>query len=313
MNRTRLTILTIILGGLLLFLLGACSEDESPLTSDNLTQQQTDSSLVAASVGDRLFDTPLQSIELSGALLEQQGVMSSGRSAATRAASDGDEIVISAVASYEYTNGWHVFDFEALVVDTESNDTVEVTGVDSVQVLVNDQPQFVVPEGVEPDGLKARAHLDWDVLTGDASCDLNHRIDVDAAPQEFDTIVTINGTIHDTLHGVESTDTLECALDVSYDVVVTNLQISAAAGDDDCPLAGEIDAVATIDAECTTNDTPPDSIGVHGTWTVNAVVNDNNTVTIRYSDGILSFTTTETCADDTAHKTAWWTERNYRK
>lgn len=315
MNRWCLLTLTIV-GSLLLLLLGACSDDKDPVTSnDDLTQQETDSSIVATTVGERLFSTPLQSIELSTALLEEQGVLSSRQaSATTRAASDGDEIIISLLGGYEYTNGWHVFDFEAVVVDSESHDTVEVAGVDSVQVLIDGQPQQIVPQGSEPDGLKARAHLGWDLVTGDAYCDLNHRIDIDADHQELDTVLTINGTIHDTLHAFDPTDTLTCGLDVSYDVVVADLMVSALAADGDCPMNGEIDAVAEIEAECCNNDTPPDSISIHGTWTVNAKVNDNNTVTLRYSNGFLTFTVTEDCDDTAAKRSAWYTQRDsFRK
>ena len=61
---------------------------------------------------------------------------------------------------------------------------------------------------------------------------------------------------------------------------------------------------------CTGGSDNPDSLGsslqLEGAWTVTVVVNDNNTVTITYSDGTTTWVVTEPCDGGIAASSRWW-------
>lgn len=309
MNWQRsLPILTLTLLGAIL--LAGCDSDDSAVGTQPTDDTGADSSLVSTTIGDRMMATPFQSLEISTQLLAQQGVtVLNARPGPLAATSAGDEdIIITAIGDYSYANGWHVFTFEAIVVNTNTGDTVDIAGVDSVQVLVNGSPVFVVDHNVVIDGVLARAHLDWSVRDGSGDGVVHHSIDVGATPIEADTLITIDGFAHDTLNGFEATDSVQCDVHLSYDMTIENLQVYASAGDDDCPEAGDITVAVSIDAGCAEIiGSNPDSVHVDGTWTVTAHVHDDGSVTVTYTNGLAYWRVTEDCGSGAEEAESWWT------
>ena len=290
--------------------------DRSDTVTDPVVEQNTstDSTLVSNTVGDRMMDAPFQTIDLSAKLLESvPGNSPVSRLAANTAGSEvreGDDLIITAVLSYSYANGWHVFAFEAVAVNHVQTDTVDIAGTDSVRVLVDGQPVQRVDDTMAIDGLLARAHLTWTARSGHGDGAVHHSLDVMAQPMGLDTLVTIDGYAHDTITGIELTDSARCALDLSYDMIISDLQVRVPEIDGDCPESGDLSVSVGLTAECVAQTgTPPDSVSVRGTWTVTAHVNEDNTITLTFADGILFWRKTIGCGDNstTATRSGWWT------
>lgn len=291
-----------------------CDRDNATTEPTASDTDRADSSLVRATVGDRMLEAPFQTLELSAKLLAavpgSSPVSRMLGQTGSQDISQGDDLIITSVLTYRYADGWHVFTFEAIAVNHATADTVDITGTDSVRVLVDGSPVPTVSDSTSIEAVLARAHLDWANRRGVGEGALHHSLDVAVLPMEFDTLVTIDGFAHDSLSGIERTDSATCALDLSYDLTIDNLQVRVPETAGDCPESGDLAVSVGIAAECVENHgTPPDSLDIHGTWTVTAHVNDDNTVTITFTNGLLFFRTTTTCDDDatTANRAGWWT------
>ena len=291
-----------------------CDRKDSVTDAPAANTSQTDSTLVTNTVGDRVMDAPFQTIALSTELLEtvpgNSPVNRLGGSPSDLQITNGDDLVITSVLSYSYADGWHVFDFEAVAINHNHGDTVDIAGTDSVQVQVDGSAVQQVDDTTMVDGLLARAHLGWSARSGNGEGALHHSLDVAVEPMGLDTLITIDGFAHDSLSGIEVTDSASCALDLSYDLMISNLQVLVPETTGDCPEAGDLSVAVGIAAECVgSQGTPSDSVNIHGTWTVTAHVNDNNTVTVTFSNGLLFFRKTTSCDDSgtTGSETGWWT------
>ncbi|MBD3258168.1 hypothetical protein GF377_07020 [candidate division GN15 bacterium] len=312
MKRSKITTLFLVgLIGLTSMLAVGCSDDDNTSTGpENETLSSRDTNMVSSMVGDAMFSTPLQTVALSEALVNNSPhIVGKSGTGQVMSLSDDDEIIITSVNSYTYADGWHVFDFEAVVVDTETDDTVDVVGVDSVQVLVDGDPVQEVNDSDFVNGLLARAHVDWDFRTAEVSADANHRIDIGVAVQEMDTIVTVSGSVNDTLDVVSVEDSLTCDITIRLDQVLDSLQVYANADDDDCPLSGFVASTAGITADCQGTGDSDDTLQVNGVWAVTATVNGDGTVTVTYDGPIVSWTVTEDCDEVEASKARWWSAR----
>ena len=292
----------------------SCDKNDSVTDPVVERNSATDSTLVSTTVGERIMDAPFQTIELSSKLLQSiPGNAPAQRltgSVAGTGVGDGDDLIITAVLSYTYADGWHVFQFEAVAVNNEWADTVDIAGVDSVRVIVDGMPVQHVDDSMSVEAVLARAHLSWSARSGNGDGAVHHSLDVSALPMGLDTLVTIDGFAHDSLAGIETTDSASCTLNLAYNMVISELKVRVPEIAGDCPESGDLTVSVGISAGCVSLvGTPPDSVTVNGTWTVTAHVNDDNTITVTYSDGILFWRTTTSCDDDkaTAERSGWWT------
>jgi len=282
---------------LALVLVIGCDEDDSG-TNNIGTRDPIDSTFVTEWFEDDLTDFGFASIDISQELIQHIPGNPVGKEQLGAVALDDPEteVTINLVGDYSYSNGWHIFDFEATLVDHDSDDTVDIDGVDSVQVLTSGTPVQSPDETTPIDGLKARAVVDFDVRNDDGQGSIHHRIDLDVDTDGgADTTLIINGSTNDALSGSETTSLGECDASVTEAATITNLRIDADAEDGDCPEAGTIVVVATVDVQCVGSGDPPETLDIDGTWTTTAVVNGNNTVTITWTNGIVSWTHTEDC------------------
>jgi hypothetical protein len=100
---------------------------------------------------------------------------------------------------------------------------------------------------------------------------------------------------------------VQCDVHLSYDMTIENLQVYASAGDDDCPEAGDIAVAVSIEADCVeTVGSNRDSVSIDGTWMVTAHVNDNGSVTVTFSNGLLFWRVTEDCGGGASGADNWW-------
>ena len=275
-----------------------CDKDDSTTGNNDSQLQQRDSTVVSDLFEEKLFATPEQSLEIASALIETEYTRKGKETPGFFMKLDQPEeqVNINSIASVDYSNGWFIFEFNATVINNVKGDTVNIDGIDSIQILVSGQPVEIIVNGLNPDGLKIHDHLHFDTRPVVVNGAYNRSIDLDLETMNNDTLLTINGAAHDTLSGIDNLPESDCDIEISYDLVIDDLVVSSAAADDDCPLNGSLEAVASISAECVSRDEAnPDSVSIGGSWRINAEVNDDNTVTITYRGPIVRWTVVEPC------------------
>ncbi len=272
-----------------------CSDNSTESIVAPESQHSSDSTFITSLFGDDdLFGTAFESYSVSFALLDSiPGGSAPKRSGAIKALDDGDEVTITAIASYNYSNGWHIFTFEGTVVNVTTHDTVDISGIDSVKVIEDGLPVQFPNETTVIDELHARTHVDMDDRAGTAHGDLHHAVEFSISNVGDDTILTIDGSAHDSLSGSDGDAGDTCELVLTIDQTITNLQIAAESQDGDCPLTGYVAATVSMDINCTSGSQT--TLSISGTWSITATVNGDNTVTITYTDGTTTWATTEPC------------------
>ncbi|MDH4157122.1 MAG: hypothetical protein OEW00_07595 [candidate division Zixibacteria bacterium] len=307
----RLLLLSFFLSSALILgaIIGCESSGKSTDTADNDTD--TTQFLLADDLfGDNLFSSVFQALDLSIALLDSiPGAGTSGKDWLGGLSSEGAaDVIVNAISEYSYANGWHIFAFEATQTDAATQITVILTGIDSLQLLDGQAPVQYPLSYVTIDTIKARAHLNWTTDPVGSTGSFNHAFSIGIDRTEIDTVYTINGSASDSLHGAYADTVSECTMDLTMAQSVFGLQIDANCGE--CPRAGAVIISATVDLACTGGSDNPDSLGsslqLEGAWNVTVVVNDNNTVTITYSDGTTNWVITEPCDGGVATSSRWW-------
>jgi hypothetical protein len=254
---------------------------------------------------DDLFDGPdmfmqtFQVLEITGLLMDS--IPSVPGKLRPFAALSSEEMVISSVHSYSYTNGWHIFDFEAYVVDGYEMDTTYIDGVDSIQ-LRSGGTSIQAPAGLdEIDEIWERIHGGWESSTGDEWGAVHHAVDVEISSLDPDTIFVLSGTVSDTLGSAfEGYETGYCEALIATNQTVSGLTINVRIGGE-CPLAGDIANTTHISATCVSEGIDgPEYFAVNGTWIVTASVNLDGSITITYDGPLVDWSTNVTCGGDTA-------------
>jgi hypothetical protein len=287
----------LLLGFALITLVGCDDEDETVMQSGD--PNDPGFQFVQDEVGSDAFDNFGVDLNLSMALLESTlggGSQSDTRNSALRKAvsalNGNAEIIISGSSNFEFTqDGWYVFDFEALVVE-DLTDSLEIVGIDSVQILLDDVPvQWADPQP-EIDELKAYAHVNW-MNNSDDSAGAHHRMQVLVEMVNSDSVVTVNAGIDDTLHTDWANDTESCELLIDRHIDLTDFVVLVGPNEaDDCPQSGSAVVAAGIDLDCTGSGGLREW-GVEGAWSITAVVNGDGTVTVTASIGNTTWTVTE--------------------
>ncbi len=257
----------------------------------------TDSAFV-----DHYFDGPdqftiaFQTLDVSIALIDSVPAVGAPARSRKQASMLGDHeiIIISAVTSYTYSAGWHIFNFSALVVDTVLDDTTFVAGVDSLQIY--SQTNLVqFPSGMDGvDQLRERMHAGWDQSSGVNWGRINHSSIVTATGVGADTTLSLSGTVHDTIYTDMGGEAGSCNITTVINETVSNLALPSA-NTLGCPLSGEVVVSAEFDAHCDAGELTTGPFDYHGTWTVNATVNPDLTITRTLTGGNFHWETTHEC------------------
>lgn len=285
-------------GGLILTLAIGCSSTDSP--TGNMQVGDTTSAgfqFVEENFnGEDVLNNFEFGLEVSSRLLAEAGVpVASSRNGALASAGVND-VIINSILDWEFTaDRWWVFDFEATISETDSGvvTQISVAGIDSVQLLLDGVAIDSSEVALGFDALKARAHVNWADLAQTVTAAAHHRVDFSAAEVGNDSLITIAGSVDDTVTLVWAGQDYECSLEMSSNQAVDNLVVLISASGD-CPQSGSLSAVATIDLLCYgLGASQFNELDVNGTWTMTAQVNENQSATITYSDGTTAWVITE--------------------
>ena len=146
----------------------SCSKDDDDKSTNtpNQTQNQQAEILVGL-VSDQVLSSPWETVLLTEELMKTiQGPTDSKDGIIKSLQDPYEHIIIESISEHTYNGGWHMFQFQALVVNSLTHDTVDAVGIDSVQILVDGEPQYSWPWLEGPDAFKVRSHVDWEMRTG---------------------------------------------------------------------------------------------------------------------------------------------------
>lgn len=292
----RFTLLFTLLSlGVFIVMLPGCSTED---TITNLIQGDTNSAefqFVENIVGADGFEAVGLAFDFSFAIIDSipGSTFSPKRSGSRHALGVDGEVIMFDSLSYVYDGGWHVFSFSAIIIDTFFNDSISISGIDSVQTLSNGQPMQVPDMTV--DELRIRAHFDIADFDGSFTGTGDHSLTVTGITPEMLTPIVINGTATETASGTDGDSAFTCTFSFTNSLTVTDITFSDTALID-CPTSGKISLSSTVDMTCIGGlGTAVDTISVAGSWTATGVFAADGSIAITISDGTTVWQTTEPC------------------
>lgn len=285
----------VLLLGLAVTLLPGCGDKDDQITGDNNILGDTSSpefQFVDQFLGGDPMDLTGHSFELTMSLFElipPAGISGRGRVPAALAVSE--DVLIIQGHTYNYAGGWHIFTFEAVVFDSFYQDTVvDVAGIDSFQVLVDGIPVQIPDSNFT--GLNVRTHYNWSDRLWSESGASHHSLSINEHVVGADTLMMVNGSAHDSV-SIDSLDEQgQCSLDLAVNQTLSNLMMALDSAS--CPTSGTLTSSVSIDLACQGIGADYESLNVNGTWTMSATIDGDN-ITVSFSDGTTTWTTTETC------------------
>jgi hypothetical protein len=265
--------------------------------SNKATNDQPTSNLdqLEGFVDADFYTMALQSLDLSLALLDSvPAATAPGTQNKTNfenlVAAEGDNLIISSIGSYAYSNGWHIFQFGATVDPGDGTGLSDVSGIDSVQVLQGGVPMGPGSDFSLLDEVTSHAHFSWATQDGSTAVGANQLVNVALSTSGADTTFLVNGSLDESLDAAFQDSTGSCSFAMDLAAVINDLSISSA---DECPQSGSVSMDVGIDVACLSSDNQ--SMQVQGEISVVAVANGNNTVTVTYTDGTNTKTVTDQC------------------
>lgn len=229
------------------------------------------------------------SMELSESFIDSiPGVLPTRRHFVAGAAAD---VVLSSL-SYSWANGYHIFEFTGYVSEFGSTDTVDFSGIDSIQVFDNGQVQQVPDDN--SDAFSFNAHFTalnrngTDSLTGDHAVQIAFdAVDPDLIifDAQLDEAIAFSYT--------DSAQTSTCQVNVASSFTAVDVAMPTGT-ETDCPLDGTITVTVSLSMNCGGTGENPFALSIDGSWTaVGTFDGTNETFTI--TDGTNQWTSTEPC------------------
>lgn len=294
--RARLLLIVSILS--VLALIWGCSGDDDRVITPSKPSAQ-DSAFIETLFGPEIVAAGYQTIPVSLALVTQipakHGPVGLPKSPATLPGINS--VVIKSIDSYTYANGWHIFSFGAAALAADWNDTLVLQGTDSIKILSGGLAVAHPDSATAIDMLIARVHVAFRSIADGATGSLHHADTVSLAYTGDDTLAVINGRAADTSFLYFDTDGSRCEVELRAIRTVTDLRTTSAAEAGDCPLGGTVAMRVRVYALSIEMGKPPadTTVMMNETWTLDAVVADDHSVTITYSNGVGSWSRISDC------------------
>jgi hypothetical protein len=246
----------LMLGLALVF--AACSDNSvDPLPAGN--PNDPNFQIVNEEVAGQVFDGVDLALGFSTALVDSIPAPTAVRSHLGSRAATYSDLVFDNL-DYALTNDWHIFNFQGYAVSESLTDTVDVSGVDSIQLLAAGTPITYPDETM--DELIYNVHFSAANRAGTASREAVHRIDLTRVnPQTQET--GIDGTVQEVLTLVHADSAGTCDLGVNVDFTADHVVIDFAGND--CPVSGSVNIALALSADCSGGGL---SLAVDGNWSI---------------------------------------------
>ena len=282
------------------FLIPGCSSTSTEPTFGDTNSVEFQ--IVQNVVAENSLEGVSKIVDISWELFDSiPGVNSSPKNYSGRAALSDDILVVDSF-NYSYTNGWHIFAFWVWAADTVTHDTVNVTGIDSLQAL-NGAVPMQIPD-TSMDDLYIRAHYDVVLRNTNIVGSSDHSVNLGNIDWTGFTPIVIDGNVTENLQGTVSDSQL--VVDFDFTNTLNANGIVANLGSESCPSSGTLSLNSAIDISAVrTIGAAVDSLSIQGNWAISAAFN-NSSVTVTYYDGTTYWQTTETCGEPAVSPLARW-------
>lgn len=172
-----------------------CTDEDDIIDEVNVIDPD-DSTFIESIFGMRTLGNAFQSIPISLSLLDSipgapKGMAKQAFEAVPQA---NDSIIITSAGYTGYSNGWHVFNFEATVFNLDNGDITDIVGHDSLKVWYDGAPVQYISNPTELDTLEERAHASWTQRNNVSSGKVHHNIVASVIRAVNDTTLTIRGS-----------------------------------------------------------------------------------------------------------------------
>jgi len=236
-------------------------------------------------VSDQVFDGVDLSLEFSTELVDSIPGASGIRTGMRVDAAAYSALVFDSL-NYSFINNWHLFDFWGYAVSESLEDTVNVSGVDSIQILASGVPQQVPDSST--DQISFRAHFSAANRAGTATRNGVHRIDIRRDDPQTE-VTNLDGSVQEAITFVHTDSGSSCDIAVNVDFTADNVVIDFAA--DGCPQSGTISIALALSADCGGGGL---TLSVDGNWSIVGTFS-GDTSHFNYSDGQHVWSRVESC------------------
>lgn len=272
-----------------LVLLSGCESSDNPTTpltpgNNNDANYQFVSEEV---VDGQAFDGVDLSLDLTGSLVDSLSAGAPTRAHwAAKPALENGELVIQSY-SYSLQGTWHVFQVTGFVALFSPVDTLDLVGLDSIQLLSNEVPITYPDETM--DGFDYRLTFDvWsrtDIDSVSARHDVQMRL-VDSATANINADMAENIRFH------HADSLASCDVSLANTLQINDVTIDIENGG--CPLSGTVVLTSAISLDC--QGTGGNfSTSVDGVWTIRGYFN-GVTEDFTVTNGSAVWTSSEPCS-----------------
>lgn len=282
-----------------LMIAGCSDDDDAPtriVTDDNNNMPFEIVSDVYDESG--IMEAFTRTMQLTSALIDMEFAdKTDGLKKVLATSNDADSIIISAVHSYNYSNGWHIWLCDAIIY-VGGAPLIEVSAIDSLQMRIENEPQALPSENI--DEFRIIARYTWETQDGSQVASAVHNLrllkDLLADPNTL----TIDAEISENHSVIFTSDSSECAYDALFFEGVDGLEFDLDAEGEtvECPNAGGIGIGSLISLECTSEYHPMDTLMIMAEWEFTADVLDDGKIRYMYTDGNFTFITTQECQEE---------------
>jgi hypothetical protein len=286
MNRFRW--LAVICAGIMLIAIGCSSSDNesNPLVPGN-SNDANFRFIEEEVVGEQVFNGIELSLDLAGELIDSiPGAAPARNRFYAEPAIENGTLVIE---SYSYTlqNNWHIFQVSGIVAVDFPVDTLNLTGIDSIQITADGVPQQVPDDFTN--AFTFHAHFDvWSRSSSD-SISADHQV---TATLIDPALMNIDGDLAENIHFTHSDSVGTCDVDLANTFQASNIVLDFEGGG--CPQSGFIVVTTAVAFDCRGNQSNPWSLSLDEVWTITATFDGSNE-SFTFTDGTNVWTAIEPC------------------
>lgn len=193
--------------------------------------------------------------------------------------------------SYTYSNNWHIFTFTGYISEMGSADTVDFTGIDSIQVFDNGQIQQIPDDS--SDAFNFRAHFTATGRNNSDSLVADHAVQVALDNVNAD-LIHLDAQLDEAIWFEYSNSTDTCQVNVTSSFTADDITMLESQGDASCPQSGMITIAVSVMMTCAGGGANPFSLSIDGSWTAVGTF-DGSSESFTISDGTNEWTSTEPC------------------
>jgi hypothetical protein len=286
--KNRFRWLAVMFAGLMLIAAGCSSSDtdSNPLIPGN-NNDANFQFIEEEVVSEQAFEGIELSLDLAGELIDSiPGAAPTRKRFYAEPAIENGTLVIESY-SYSFQNNWHVFQVSGYVAIDFPVDTLDLTGIDSIQIMTDGVPQQVPDDFVN--SFAFNAHFDVWSRTSSDSISADHQV---TATLIDTSLIGIDADLGENIHFTRSDSLGSCDVDLANTFQATDIVMDFEGSG--CPQSGTIVITTAVQFDCQGNQQNPWSLSLDGVWTITGTYDGQNE-NFTFTDGTNVWSASEPC------------------